>query len=398
VSYPDSSSRSARLFERAQHVLPGGNTRHTVAFEPYPIYAASARGCIVTDVDGVERIDFVNNYSSLVPVQRQAARLMAVGLPTESEIALAELLCERLPSVEQLRFCNSGSEAVMFAIRAARTYTGKPKIARVEGAYHGAYDHDQVGLPFNDVETTRSILDANKDALAGVLVDGIVGRMAFLEATPAYMAFLRDWTRANRRLLLMDEVLSFRIAYNGVQGRYGIEPDLTMLAKIIGGGLPVGAFGGKREIMSVFDHRNGAPQAAHAGTYNGNPLTMTAGRVSMELLTREEIDRINRLGDRLRDGMTRSLREARVPGRCAGAGSMVSVVFDDAPFSEYRTFSAVAARSLPVAHNVYRRLLDRGVLCVPYGSFFVSTAMDEGAIDKAIAAFADSLAGFPVPA
>ena len=154
--YPDASSRSARLFERAQRVLPGGNTRHTVAFDPYPIYAARGSGCKIVDVDGVERIDFVNNYSSLIhghthprvveAVRRQAGELMAAGLPTESEIALAELLVERLPSIDQLRFCNSGTEAVMFAVRAARAFTGKPKIAKVEGAYHGAYDYVQASL------------------------------------------------------------------------------------------------------------------------------------------------------------------------------------------------------------------------------------------------------------
>ena len=420
MTYPDPASRSARLFERAQRVLPGGNTRHTVAFEPYPIYAASGRGCRVVDVDGNERIDFINNYSALIhghahqkiveAVQRQAATLMSAGLPTESEIVLAEILNERLPSLDQLRFCNSGTEAVMFAIRAARAYTGKPKIAKIEGAYHGAYDHaeikpsagtpagvlaDVVVLPFNDIDASRGILDRNKDALAGVLVDAIVNRMAFLEATPAYMSFLRDWTRRNNCLLLIDEVLSFRVGYNGVQGKYGVEADITTLAKIIGGGLPIGAFGGKREIMRVFDHRDGAPKAPHAGTYNGNPLTMAAGRASMELLTREEIERINRLGDRLRAGITASLRGAGLPGRALGVASMVAVMFDDATYSDYRGFSPAAARSMPIAHEMYRRLLDRGVLCTPYGAFFISTAMDETVIDQTIAAFGDSLAGLP---
>ena len=438
--YPDQASRSAQLFERAQRVLPGGNTRHTVAFEPYPIYAVRGRGCKIIDADGVERIDFVNNYSSLIhghghprvveAVQRQADALMAVGQPTESEIALAELLTERVSSLQQLRFCNSGTEAVMFAIRAARAYTGKPKIAKVEGAYHGAYDHaetsldpspelwgaprpvpvahsfgtpagvlsDVVVLPFNDIETSRQILDANKDDLAGVLVDAIVGRMAFLEATPEYLRFLRDWTRTNGRLLLMDEVLSFRAGYNGVQGKYGIEADITTLAKIIGGGLPVGAFGGKREIMSVFDHRKGAPKVPHAGTYNGNPLTMVAGRVSMELLTREEIDRINGLGDRLREGITAALKRAGVPGRGVGVGSMVAMMLDDAPFTDYRGFLPAAAKSVPRAHEIYRRLLDHGVLCVPQGGFFISTAMDQAIIDNTLAVLGDVLAGLAAPA
>lgn len=433
MNYPDATSRSAKLFERAQRVLPGGNTRHTVAYDPYPIYAVSGRGCKVVDADGIERVDFVNNYSSMIhghshpkvveAVQRQAAVLMAVGLPTESEIALGELLVDRVRSIEQLRFCNSGTEAVMFAIRAARAYTGKPKIAKVEGAYHGAYDYAEVSLdptpanwggpppvavqhsagtpagvlsdvavlPFNDIEASRAILDANKDDLAAVLVDAIVGRMAFLEATPEYVQFLREWTERNGRLLIVDEVLSFRVGYNGVQGKYGIRADLTTLAKVIGGGLPVGAFGGRRDVMAVFDHRHGSPRAPHAGTYNGNPLTMTVGRVSMELLTREEIDRINALGDRLRRGISTTLKAAGFPGRGVGVGSMVAMMLDDATYSDYRGFLPAAAKSIPRAHAIYEKLLNHGVLCVPGGGFFVSTAMNEAVIVETLAALRLSL-------
>ncbi|MBV8600342.1 MAG: aspartate aminotransferase family protein [Candidatus Eremiobacteraeota bacterium] len=431
--YPDASSRSARLFERAQRVLPGGNTRHTVAFDPYPLYAASGAGCKVVDVDGVERTDFINNYSSMIhghshpkiveAVRRQAAEMMAVGLPTESEILLAELLVERLPSVEQVRFCNSGTEAVMFAVRAARAFTGKPKLAKVEGAYHGAYDYvqasldptpanwgerdpvavghaagtperllsDVVVIPFNDVEATARILDANKAELAGVLFDPIVARMGFLEATPAYLRLLREWTRANGALLLIDEVFTFRVGYDGAQGRYGIEPDLTALGKIIGGGLPIGAVGGRRDIMSVFDHRGGHPKVPHGGTYNGNPLAMVAGRVSMELLTKPEIERINRLGDRLRDGITRAIRESGLGGRANGVGSMVAMMLDDSTYTNYRGFLPAAARSIPLALQVHQKMLNRGVLFIPSGGFIVSTAMDEATIDETLAALSEVL-------
>jgi glutamate-1-semialdehyde 2,1-aminomutase len=429
--YPDAKSGSARLFARAQRVLPGGNTRHTVAFDPYPIYAASGSGCKIVDVDGVERTDYINNFSSLIhghshpkiveAVKRQAAELMAVGLPTESEIALAELLVERLPSVERIRFCNSGSEAVMFAIRAARAYTAKPKIAKAEGAYHGAYDYaqtsmdpspehwgegdplsvahaagtparllsDVVVIPFNDVENSRRILDANKAELAGVLFDAMPSLMGFLEATPEFTRFLREWTRANDSLLILDEVFSFRIDYHGAQGRWHVAPDLTALGKIIGGGIPVGAVGGRAEIMSVFDHTGGRARVPHGGTYNANPLTMVAGRVSMELLTRQEIERINRLGDRLREGMTNALRSARLPGRAYGAGSMVALVIDDERYSNYRGFVRANARSAPLVRQVHQKMLNRGVLFMARGGFVISTPMTEREIDDTLSALSE---------
>ena len=397
--YPDKASRSARLFERAKKVLPGGSTRQTVTFEPYPIYAVSGRGCMVTDADGVERIDFINNYSSMIhghchpkiveALQRQAETLIAVGAPTESEIQLAELLIERLPSVEQLRFCNSGTEAVMVAIQAARAFTGRLKIAKMEGAYHGGYDavqvnlkpslYESVVLPYNDVAGSQRLLDAHKAELAAVIFDPIVGRMAFAEATPEYVAFIRQWTRANGVLLIVDEVFSFRIDFHGAQGRYKVDPDLTALGKIIGGGIAIGAVGGKANVMAVFDGSAGYPKLSHHGTYNANPLAMVAGLVSMQLLDAAAIARINALGDRLRDGLNRVFREADVGAKAQGVGSMIAI----APITD------------PIIARIHRELLNRGVLMMPRGAFVISTPMTEADIDRTIAAVADSISSVP---
>lgn len=389
-TYPNASSRSAQLFERAKHVFPDGSTRRTVTFDPYPLYAVSGRGCRVTDADGVERIDFINNYSSMIhghshpkivaALTQQAGRLMAVGMPTESDVELAELLIGRLPTVERLQFCNSGTEAVMLAIKAARAYTDLPKVARVEGAYHGAYDFDAVMLPCNDVEGAIRILDANKATLAGAIFDPIIGRLGFAELTPEYVRMLREWTRSNRKLLIMDEVFSFRIDYHGAQARYNVEAELTSLGKIIGGGIPIGALGGRAEIMSVFGDGGAHPKLHHHGTYNANPLAMTAGKVSMEMLTAEEIARINGLGDRLVRGIDKVLKDADAPAKAQGAGSMVAIAPINTPFTD----------------RVHREMLNRGVLMMSRGAFVISTPMREAEIDHTIGALAESLQTVPV--
>ena len=389
-TYPDPSSQSAQLFERAKHVFPDGSTRRTVFFDPYPLYAVSGRGCMVTDADGIERIDFINNYSSMIhghshpkiveALVQQAGKLMAVGMPTESDIELAELLARRLPTVERLQFCNSGTEAVMLAIKAARAYTERPKVARVGGAYHGAYDFDAVMLPCNDVERALQVLDTHKAELAGAIFDPIVGRLGFAELTPEYIRALRDWTRKNNKLLIIDEVFSFRIDYHGAQARYKVEADLTALGKIIGGGIPIGALGGRKDVMSVFGDGSAHPKLHHHGTYNANPLAMTAGRVSMEMLTSSEIVRINTLGERLMRGIEKILKDADAPARAQGVGSMVAIAPINTAFTD----------------RVHREMLSRGVLMMARGAFVISTPMRETEIDRTVNALAESLQAVPV--
>lgn len=421
--YPDDSHRSAALFARARKVLPGGNSRHGVFLSPFPAYAVSASGCRVVDADGVERIDCVNNWSSLIhghcnpavveAVRAQAGRLMAVGMPTEAEIELAELLVERLPGVDQVRFSNSGSEAVLFALRAARAFTGRAKIAKVEGAYHGNIDavevsvappasrwgdahapapvpatdgippgvlEDTVVLPFNDVQSSEALLREHGAELAAVVLDPVVSRMGLVAATPEYLRMVRRVTRELGILLVFDEVFSFRLGYHGIQGEVGVIPDLTALGKIIGGGLPVGATGGRADVMAVFDQTLPPLKVEHGGTYNANPMTMVAGLACMRQMTPDAYQRLAALGDRLRAGLRRALDDTGVVGQVRGQGSLAAIGFTGEPATGYRSlgYREEERRKAGILH---RHLMNHGVQIVPYGMFILSTPMTEADID-----------------
>ncbi|MGH7683898.1 MAG: aminotransferase class III-fold pyridoxal phosphate-dependent enzyme, partial [Vulcanimicrobiaceae bacterium] len=252
-----------------------------------------------------------------------------------------------------------------------------------------------VVLSLNDIESSRRNLETHKAELAGVIFDPIVGRMAFLEAKPEYIAFLREWTRGNGVLLILDEVFSFRIDFHGAQGRYKVDPDITALGKIIGGGIAIGAVGGKANVMSVFDGSAGYPKLPHHGTYNANPLAMAAGLVSMELLDAAAIARINALGDRLREGLNRIFRECEVAAKAQGVGSMVAIA-PAAQFSDYRGLARAAASIEPLLARIHRELLNRGVLMMPRGAFVISTPMTEAEIDRTIAAARECVSSVPV--
>jgi glutamate-1-semialdehyde 2,1-aminomutase len=427
--FPDTRSRSSGLYERALKFLPGGNSRHTVFFPPYPIYAVRGSGSRIWDVDGSERIDFINNYSALIhghnhpriveAIIHQAETLLTISLPTEKEIALAELIANRLPAVEQVRFCNSGTEAVLYAIKAARAFTGRPKIAKVEGAYHGSAEtasisvtppaeffgpanaplsvpgpgntmgiaSDVIVLPMNDVENGRRILRAHAADLAGIIVDPLVKNLGFLPASRAFLQMLREEADASSALLIYDEVYSLRLGFNGAQGAVGVLPDLTAMGKIIGGGLPVGAVGGPERIMAtLFDPRRGA-RLAHGGTFNANPMTMAAGLVAMEMFDQAAFDRLSRLGERLRAGLREALHIAKVPGTVRGATSMVQLWHTDRDVMTYRDLMAVRGENVGSqkrAETVFRHLLNNGILIGAPGFFVLSTAITEEEVDHAI--------------
>lgn len=428
MTYPDPRSTSARLFERGRRVMPGGNSRVGVMFEPYPLYAVHGQGCRVTDVDGDERIDFINNWSSLIhghsngpvldAIASQAQRLLAVGMPTEVEIELAELLTARVPGIDTIRFSNSGSEGVLMALRAAKAFTGRPKIAKVEGAYHGNADaievsvapspkdwgapdepatvaatagitegvlRDSIVLPFNDLAASRSIIEHHAGELAAVVVDPVVSRMGFVRATPEYLSMLREVTEQHGILLVFDEVFSFRMGYHGAQGAVGVTPDLTALGKIIGGGLPVGATGGRADVMEVFDQTKKPLQVEHGGTYNANPMTMAAGLACMQQMTPEAYDRLDALGDRARDGLRAALHDTGLPGGVHGCASIVALIFNDASFSNYREIP-LRRREAEMVYALHRYLLNHGVMIIPHGLMLLSTAMTEDDIDEMLEA------------
>src|SRR5437868_3683707 len=431
--YPDPNSRSQKMYDRAQASLPGGNTRTTVFMKPYPIYAARGEGCRVWDLDGNVFIDCINNFTSLIhghahPVlieaaTRQLALGSAFGLPTESEVDLAELLVSRLPSVEQVRFANSGTEAVMMALKAARAHTGRPKVAKCEGAYHGSYDYAEVSLdptpeawgrnapvsvayakgtpdnvladvltiPFNDTEAAVSLILGHGRDLACVLVDPMPNRAGLAPADQAYLQALRKVTREIGALLIFDEVITFRVGYRGAQGLWNIEPDLTTLAKIIGGGFPVGAVCGRKEFMAVFDPRPGKPALPHGGTFSASPVTMSAGIAAMELLDEAAFARLDAIGHVVRTGIEDAFRQSGVPGGTIGLGSLLKIHFADRPIGDYRSayLTEQEAKRQAIFSHAW---LNRCVLAAGYGLMALSTPMTDADVDAIIAAASGALA------
>lgn len=408
--------------------MPGGNSRHSIALMPYPIYAKSGKGCRIIDVEGEERIDFLNNFTSLIlghadphvtqAVHERIESGTAFTMPTEADVELAELIAGRVPYIEQMRFCNSGSEAVMLAVKAARAFTGKHKIAKFEGAYHGIYDYVQVSegptpdgwgeidtpasviehgtppsiaadvvvMPWNNLGACQQLIEQNKDELAAVIVDPLPLGIGLISPRPGFMEFLREITDRHSILLISDEVLTFRLSYHGAMNDYGINPDLVTLGKIIGGGFPVGAVAGSREAMSVFDH-TGNLKVHHGGTYNANPVTMTAGLATMKRMTSESYDRLNRMGDYIRERLAQMLGERGLPHKICGKGSLFLGHLTDEELIDYRSLSGYS-RSNPIYGELCHELLASGIVTTPRGIFgCLSTPMTEAELD----AFVDAL-------
>ncbi|HLZ32131.1 MAG TPA: aspartate aminotransferase family protein [Chloroflexota bacterium] len=390
-AYLEPDSRSAQLYARARAVMPGGNTRRSVFTPPYPAYAASAQGTYVVDVEGQRRLDFVNNYTALIhghahprileAVGRQLGLGTAVSFPTESEIRLAELLVERVASIEQLRFTNSGTEAIMMAIQAARAFTGRARIAKFDGCYHGAYENAEVLLPFNRPDPVERLLRQHASELAAVLVDPLPHRPGFLDPVPDFLPRLRQLTRELGMLLISDEIISFRLGYHGPQHTGAFAADLTTLGKIIGGGFPVGAFGGRADVMAVFDPTHKGPQISHAGTYNGNPVTMIAGYEAMTMLTPDAFDAIGALGQRLRDGMAGVFEARGVSWQVTGQGSLFKLHPHPRPLVDYQSSLPTPAEQ-SVMEQFYLGMLGNGIILTPDLAGALSTPMTTAHVDS----------------
>lgn len=432
------STRSLELHSKALQFLPGGTSRLVHEVRPHPTYVSHGNGCSVVDVDGNERIDFFGNASSMIhgyahpritdAVIERVRKGTAFALPSEVQITLAEMISSRIASVEQVRFTNSGSEAVLFAVKAVRAFTGRPKIAKFEGLYHGCYDwvevsldpgEDDMGpvdsprsvayarglpadvltdvivLPFNDLERTEALLRRHRNELAGVLVDVMPNQIGLVPAVPGLLERLAVLTRELGILLVSDEVINFRLAYGGGQEHARFSADVTVLGKVIGGGLPVGAVGASAEIMSVFSGAKGRPAVPHAGTFNANPVTLAAGVESLTLLTRAELGRINALGQRIRDGLTELFTAKRVDAHVTGAGSLFRIHMTSTRFSDYRGWRrAVMANATAKQKQqlLYEGLLDRGILFSPSGMGAISTPMSEREVDVFVDAARDIVA------
>lgn len=430
TAFRSPESKSAALFARAQASLPGGSSRATIFRDPYPPYMSFGRGARIIDVEGEERLDFVNNYTSLIhghahpailaAVAEAAGRGTAYSFPTTLEIELAERVTSRLPSAERVRFTNSGTEAVMLAIRLARAATGRDRIAKFEGAYHGAYDDVNVSLgptaadrgpldrpnsvlerglgrgsqaavltlPFNEPEIAADLIVANASELAAVIVDPSPLRAGMPEPRPGFLELLRSVTRKHGIVLIFDEVISFRVGPGGLQGELGLDPDLTTLGKIIGGGLPVGAVAGSAALLDQLDRRRATP-VDHGGTFNANPVTMAAGIAALDLMTTSEYERINALASTLGRGIQRAFAASGWPLRMRVLGSLFMIGLRGDEVHDYRSLRSdpdAVARTAQFA----AALLDRGVVLTPNGMGCISTAMNPSDIDAFVRAARDA--------
>lgn len=419
------------MYEAAKKVLPGGETRSAVNMYPHPMYIESARGTMLKDIDGNEFKDFINNYTSMIhghahpEIEKRVMDAMrrgsAVTAVLPEQVELSREICRRVPGVDMVRFCNSGTEAAMFAVRAARAITGRDKIIKMEGGYHGTYDtfeynfapslltngmtyhpepvpdsggiphkvgEDVIFAPFNDLDVVEQALRNYSEEIACVIVEPLMGSAGFITPKPGYLSGLKKLTEKYGVLLIFDEVQSLRLSTGGAQKIEGVIPDLTAMGKMIGGGFPVGAVGGREEIMKAFSGGFEA-KLTHSGTFNGARPVMAGGLASLELYGKTEADRINAMGDRLAEGIKRSIAKHSIPASVSHWGSLLHVHFVDKRPTNYQ-------ESIPpnemLGKLFHMELLLRGLYVAPRGSWALSTVMTETDIDFAIQVADDSLA------
>jgi len=428
------SPASEKLSQRARTVFPGGDTRSSAHYGPYPLAIAHAKGCRMQDVDGHEILDFMNNFTSLLhghahpdvvsAVQDQVAQGSASAAPNDQQIEFAELMAHRVPSIEQLRFTSSGTEATLMAIRCARAATGRQKIMKMEGGYHGSYELAEVSLvpfprlrgersaphstpidesfpesvladtiacPYNAPVLAEKLIDAHAKEIAAVVVEPALGSMGMVPASHEFLLALRNATERHGIVLIFDEVITLRLSEGGAQKKLGITPDLTAMGKIIGGGLPVGGVGGKTSLMQLFSPEQKIP-VMHASTFSGNALTMAAGRAAMLAYTENEAERLNQLGDRLRAGFNQAFADAGVTAQALGTGSLSNIHFKRGEILDSRdAFEGTMAAGV-LANYLHLTMLRHGVMSATRLMYCTSTAMSETEIDTAITALRASLA------
>ncbi len=420
--YAARNPRSRAAFERSCRVLPGGVTRTLCHFPPFPCQSERGEGCWLVDLDGNRRLDLFNCATTLIlghcppevlrAVEGQLGRGTAFQTNTGLETLLAEMLVSRVASVEQLRFTNSGSEGTLMAVRAARTFTGRPKLAKIEGGYHGSHDSVEISvrpggsaggaadapmavagsagilpevvgstviLPYNNLGAAQAILAREASQIAAIIVEPVLAGIGFVPAEPEFLVGLREEARRYGMLFILDEVQSFRLDRGGAQRLFGITPDLTCFGKIIGGGFPVGAFGGRADLMALFDTTAGRGKIPHAGTFNGNPITMAAGIATLERLTEPAYEKLNGAGDRLRARLRALGGQYGVPLQATGIGSLWKIHFAETGIRDYR--DALKA-SAPLHEALFLYGLNRGLFIGPAGRDCLSLPMGEAEIES----------------
>ena len=423
------NTRSKTLFDAAQQVIPGGVNSPARAFGPVggdPLFIVKGEGARIVDADGKSYIDFVGSWGPLIlghahpeivaAVNAVVAEGTSFGAPTEIEVKMAQLVTEIVPSVEMVRMVNSGTEATMSAIRLARGHTGRNKIVKFEGCWHGHADSfliqagssaltmgapsspgvtpgtaaDSITVPFNDLEAVEKAVVENRDKIAAVIVEPVAGNMGVIPPAPDFLQGLRDVTAEMGIVLIFDEVITgFRVSPGGAQELYGVTPDLTTLGKIIGGGLPVGAFGGKREIMS--DISPLGKMVSQAGTLSGNPLAMTAGYETLKRLQVPGVyDALEAKAQALETGILENLKALGLKYQTNRVGSIMTLFFTEAPVT---SFEAANACDQDLFARYFREMVNRGIYLAPsqFEAAFVSLAHSDADIDATIKANYEAL-------
>ena len=419
--------KSKALYKEAVEVMPGGVNSPARAFKSvgdHPLFIDHAKGSKLYDVDGNEYIDYSLSFGPLIlghandkvvqAVQEAAAKGTSFGAPTELETKMAELVIERVPSIEMVRMVSSGTEATLAALRLARGYTGREKILKFEGCYHGHSDSllikagsgvatlglpdspgvpegtakNTITVPYNDQESLKEAFEKFGNDIAAVIMEPVAGNMGVVPPLEGYLQFVRDITEENGTLLIFDEVMTgFRVGYNCAQGYFGITPDLTCLGKVIGGGLPVGAYGGRKDIME-----NIAPSGDiyQAGTLSGNPLAMSAGLETLKQLSPESYEDFNALADELEKGLKEVFAKHDKPITVNRAGSMIGFFLTEGPVVD---FDSANTSDLELFRNMYQALLNEGVYLPPsqFEGMFLSTAHTKEDIETTIRAFDSAL-------
>lgn len=414
--------KSKQAYDEAVHLMPGGVNSPVRAFKSVgmnPIFMERGKGSKIYDIDGNEYIDYVLSWGPLIlghahdgvveALKKSAEQGTSFGAPTLLESKLAKLVMERVPSIEMVRMVNSGTEATMAALRLARGYTGREIIVKFEGCYHGHGDSllikagsgvatlglpdspgvpkgiakNTITVPYNDLDSIKTAFGKFGDNIAGVIVEPIAGNMGVVPPQPGFLEGLREITKEYGALLIFDEVMTgFRAHYNCAQGLLNIEPDLTCLGKVIGGGLPVGAYGGKREIMEKIAP---AGPVYQAGTLSGNPLAMTAGYETLSRLTPEDYDEFNRKADMLEKGYKEAAAKYDIPLVVNRRGSMIGFFFTNEEVVDY---DSVQTCDLDLFAAYYREMIQQGVFMPPsqFEGLFLSTAHTDEDIQKTIEA------------
>lgn len=421
-------NKSKALYEKAVDLMPGGVNSPARAFKSvgdHPLFMDHAKNARVYDVDGNEYIDYCLSFGPLIlghsddkvvsEVAKTAKKGTTFGAPTELENKMAELVIERVPSIEMVRMVSSGTEATLAALRLARGYTGRNKILKFEGCYHGHSDSllikagsgvatlglpdspgvpegtavNTITVPYNDPDSLKEAFDKYGEDIAAVIVEPVAGNMGVVPPVDDFLNKVREITKNNDTLLIFDEVMTgFRVGYNCAQGYYDIDPDITCLGKVIGGGLPVGAYGGKKEIMEKI-----APvgDVYQAGTLSGNPLAMAGGYHTLNQLTEESYEYFNELADLLEDGLKNVFGKHERPITVNRAGSMIGFFLTDGPVTD---FDSANESDLVLFKELYQELLKEGIYLPPsqFEGMFLSTKHTKEDINATIAAFDNALA------